>query len=145
MARSAPDSRSASLSRELMASAHTPVSAHRGLIALDGKQRRAHEVFHGGRYAQLGHLAQQFGIELIAVGIVHLFICDVAPLWLVLHLLQPLGVLIKRERQRIRRRIIHLDVDVYLNCGAVVGLRVGVEHVHGLCPHSRQSSAGASL
>ena len=77
---------------------HPPVSPHRGLIALQRKHGGANAVILGRRNALLLLGLEQFGVELVAVRIVHFAVGLLSVGWLLLNLVKVLRVLHEGQR-----------------------------------------------
>ena len=77
---------------------HPPVCAYRGLIALQRKHGGANAVILGRRNALLLLGLEQFGVELVAVRIVHFAVGLLAVAGLLLNLIEILGVLNEGQR-----------------------------------------------
>ena len=77
---------------------HPPVSPHRCLIALQRKHGGANAVILGRRYALILLGLEQFGVELVAVRIVHFAVGLLAVAGLLLNLIEILGVLNEGQR-----------------------------------------------
>ena len=94
---------------------HPPVSPHSGLIALQRKHGGANAVILGRWDALLLLGLEQFGVELVAVRIVHFAVSLLAVAGLLLNLIEILGVL--NEGQRPIR--LHLFLNAHPAASAV--------------------------
>ncbi len=106
-----------------------PVRARGLLVARERAQRGADAVFNGWRDALLLHGVQQLGVQLLAVGIVHLLVGRDAPWRLLVHLAQPFRVFVERYLALTHAQIIIPGVQRTLGFGRVHVHRAGVDQL----------------
>ena len=106
-----------------------PVCAGSLLVASERAQRGPDAILDGRRNALLLHGIQQFGVQLLAVGIVHFLVGRDAPGRFLVHLAKPFRVFVERYLALTHAQIIIPRIQRTLRFGRVHVHRAGVDQL----------------